>query len=97
MKHIKPFESFLTENEETQLELNESKLKFRNKNTTDTETNGVIDTALLDQLIKQIAPHIGYADWEARSKRNTDHKELIQIIAKELTGDSLSDNRLIFV
>lgn len=60
---------------------------------------GHVDTTLIDQLVAQIGPHVGYSDWENRLQlTTTDYQNIIQYIAKQLTGaGTLQSDRVEFI
>lgn len=64
-------------------QIKEQKLKIVNRAMSDIPNTeiGYVDTKLIDTLLKQIGPHIGYPDWEKKIKK-ADHKYIIQLIAK---------------
>jgi len=62
-----------------------NKLRIRSKWTTDTENDGFVDLRMFQEILKQIAPHIGAGNWAARLQR-VDAKALINVIAKEIKG-----------
>jgi hypothetical protein len=57
---------------------------------------GSVDTKSIDELLKQIGPYMGYADWKSKIK-NPDYEGILQKIAKHVCGVSiLSTDRLVF-
>lgn len=60
---------------------------------------GHVDTTLIDQLVAQIGPHVGYPDWENRLQlTTTDYQNIIQYISKQLTGaGTLQSDRVEFI
>jgi hypothetical protein len=63
---------------------NESLLKIRYRGSNNQEF-GTVDTSLIDELLNQIGPYIGYPDWEDRIQ-NPDYKGIIQKLAKDISG-----------
>ena len=60
---------------------------------------GYVDTALIDQLVAQIGPHVGYPNWESRLQlSNRDYQDIVQYISKQLTGaGTLQSGRVEFL
>ncbi len=99
MKNIHTFEDFLNESvnevSDSASSIDESLLKITPAGGLLGEQKpGTVDTKLIDELLKQIGPHIGYADWKAKIK-NPDYKGIIQKIAKHISGvGTLGSDRL---
>ncbi len=92
---------FLVENKLTSNSKNiiEGKIKITTYKAGPKDPIGYVDTALIDQLVAQIGPHIGYSDWESRLQlSNRDYQNIIQYIAKQLTGaGTLQSDRVEFL
>jgi hypothetical protein len=74
--------------------VSESRLQINSAFRSPNEKPGVVDTALIDKLLKQIGPYLGYSDWREKIA-NPDYKGIIQQIAKHVSGTgTLSTNRL---
>jgi hypothetical protein len=68
-------------------------LKIRTKGQKN-QTPGTVDTRLIDGLLKQIGPYIGYSDWEEKIQ-NPDYEGIIQKIAKHISKvGNLESDRL---
>lgn len=86
---------YLVENRATEKvsQINEKRLEISYYNNEDW---GTVDTRLIDALLKQIGPYIGYSDWEDKIQ-NPDYEGIIQKIAKHISGTgTLSNDRLKF-
>jgi hypothetical protein len=72
---------------------NESLLKIRDASFPN-KNPGVVDTRLIDKLLSQIGPYLGYSDWKEKIQ-NPDYKGIIQKIAKHITNTGvLQSDRL---
>jgi hypothetical protein len=77
--------------------LNEEKLKIKSSSSGLKEKPGYVDTILIDKLLKQIGPHIGYANWKELIK-NPDYKGIIKKIAKYISNTgTLQNDRIDFI
>jgi hypothetical protein len=75
--------------------LNEEKLKIKSSGLE--EKPGYVDTILIDKLLKQIGPYIGYSNWEELIK-NPDYKGIIKKIAKHISNTgTLQNDRIDFI
>lgn len=92
---------FLTENKLTTNSKNitEGKIAIRTYNALPKDPTGYVDTALMDRLVGQIGPHIGYPDWQDRVQLSKqDYEQIIQKIAKHLTNSGpLQSDRIEFL
>jgi hypothetical protein len=76
-------------------QLKESLLQINSVSASPNEKPGVVDTVLIDKLLRQIGPYLGYFDWEQKIA-NPDYKAIIQKIAKHVSGTgTLSTDRLV--
>lgn len=100
---------------ESNFDIHNWQAKFASKSSSETITEGSIairthkagpkdpighvDTALIDQLVAQIGPHVGYPNWESRLQlTTTDYQDIIQYISKQLTGaGTLQSGRVEFL
>ena len=72
---------------------NESLLKIRPRGLNN-QKFGTVDTRLIDELLNQIGPYMGYSDWKDKIQ-NPDYKGIIQKIAKHISGiGTLGTDRL---
>ncbi len=79
--------------------LTEDRIKIRTYKGGPKDPVGYVDTTLIDQLVAQIGPHVGYPDWESRLQlSNRDYQDIIQYISKQLTGaGTLQSGRVEFL
>lgn len=78
----------------TEVTVSESQLQINSAFRSPNEKPGVVDTVLIDKLLKQIGPYLGYSDWREKIA-NPDYKGIIQQIAKHVTGTgTLGTDRL---
>ena len=76
--------------------ITESQLQVNSAFASPNEKPGVVDIALVDKLLKQIGPYLGYSDWREKIA-NPDYKGIIQQIAKHVTGTgTLGTDRIKF-
>lgn len=75
-------------------QINEKILKIRTRDGGKNQKSGKIDTSLIDSLLNQIGPYLGYSDWKEKIE-NPDYKGIIQKIAKHVAGiGTLGSDRL---
>ena len=91
--------SNLTEESTEVKEVTEAKIKIKTYRGLPDDPVGYVDTNLIDQLVAQIGPHIGYTDWENRlNLTEKDYQDIIQKIAKHMVGaGTLQGNRIEFI
>lgn len=77
----------------------EGKIAIRTYKGGPKDSIGYVDTALIDQLVGQIGPHIGYSDWQDKVQLSKqDYEQIIEKIAKHLTGHGpLQSDRVEFI
>jgi len=67
--------------------INESLMKIKRRGLPN-QKPGTVDTRLIDELLKQIGPNIGYSDWREKIQ-NPDYAGIIQKIAKHIAGEGV--------